>query len=335
MTKITIHGAGSIGCFVGGVWAAAGLDVTLVGRGYVGDAIRKNGMRLTDYEGFDKTVATSDIKFSTDPSALSRADIIGLAVKSTGTKNAAAEIGRYAAPGAIVISLQNGISNVETLRTLLPKQTVLAGMVPFNVAALGSGHWHKGTQGILMAKKHPTLETIVAAANGGPAALVLKENMTAIAWGKLLLNLNNALNALSGITLLEQLSDRDYRRILAASIREALAVLAKAEIVPAKVGAFPPNWLPGFIDSPDFFFNTVGLKLQKIDARARSSMADDFTAGRATEIDFLNGEVVRLAQRLGMETPVNNAIVALVKQTEGGKKQAWQGAELRRHILGQ
>jgi len=334
VTKIVLHGAGSIGCFVGGVWAAAGLDVTLVGRPYVGDAISEKGMRLTDYEGFDERLAASDIKFSTDPSALARADIIGLAVKSTGTQNAAAEINRYAALGTIVVSLQNGISNVETLRTLLPKQTVLAGMVPFNVAALESGHWHKGTQGILVAEKHPALETIVSAASGGPAALVLSENMTAIAWGKLLLNLNNALNALSGITLLEQLSDRNYRRILAASIREALAVLAKAGIEPAKVGAFPPNWLPVFINSPDFFFNTIGLKLQKIDARARSSMADDFAAGRATEIDFLNGEVVRLAQKLGLETPVNSAIVTIVKQTEGGEKQAWSGMELRRKILG-
>ncbi len=335
MTKIAIHGAGSIGCFVGGAWTTAGLDVTLVGRAYMGDAISEYGMRLTDYEGFDKTLAPGDITFSTYPSVLADADIIGLAVKSTGTKNAAAEIERYAAPGAIVVSLQNGISNVETLRTLLPRQTVLAGMVPFNVAVLKSGHWHKGTQGVLMAENHPALETIVVAASGGPAALVLKENMAAIAWGKLLLNLNNALNALSGVTLLEQLSDREYRRILAASIREALTVLAKAEIEPAKVGAFPPKWLPGFINSPDFFFNTIGLKLQKIDARARSSMADDFAASRTTEIDFLNGEVVRLARKLGMETPVNNAIVALVKQAESGKKQAWQGWELRRKILGQ
>jgi len=334
MTKFAIHGAGSIGCFVGGAWTAAGLDITLIGRSYVCDVISENGMRLTDYEGFDRKLAANDITFSTDPSALAQADIIGLAVKSTGTKSAAAEIDRFAAPGAIVLSLQNGISNVETLRSLLPKQTVLAGMVPFNVAALEPGHWHKGTQGILMAENHPALEVIVAAASGGPAALVLKENMTAVAWGKLLLNLNNALNALSGTTLLEQLSDRDYRRILAASIREALAVLTKAEIKPAKVGALPPKWLAGFIDSPNFFFNTVGLKLQKIDARARSSMADDFVAGRVTEIDFLNGEVVRLAQKLGLETPINSAIVTLVKQAQGGEKQVWNGMKLRRKILG-
>ncbi len=334
LSKIVIHGAGSIGCFVGGVWASAGLDVTLVGRTYVGDAIADKGMRLTDYSGFDECVSAGDINFSTNPEALADADIIGLAVKSTGTEAAASEINQHAKAGAIVVSLQNGISNVETLRKLLPVQTVLAGMVPFNVAGLERGHWHKGTQGNLVAESHPALAPIVQATSSGPAALTLSDNMTAVAWGKLLVNLNNALNALSGVTLLEELSDRNFRRILAACIREALAVLAAAGIEPAKATAFPPKWLPAFIGAPDFFFNTIGLKLQKIDDRARSSMADDFAAGRATEINFLNGEVVRLAKAMEMEAPVNQAIVALVKEAEGGNKQAWSGEGLRQKVLG-
>ena len=333
MSKVTIHGAGSIGCFVGGIWASVGLDVTLIGRAYVGDAIKEQGIRLTDYAGYEEKLSARDIKFSTEPNALEGADIIGLAVKSTGTAAAAAEIDRHAKTGAIVVSLQNGISNVATLRGLLPKQTVLAGMVPFNVAALKSGHWHKGTQGDLVAQSHQALAPIVQATRGSPAALTLAPNMTAVAWGKLLVNLNNALNALSGVTLLEELSDRNFRLILAASIREALAILAAAGIKPAKATAFPPKWLPAFVSAPDFFFNTIGLKLQKIDDRARSSMADDFALGRATEIDFLNGEVVNLAKKMQMDAPVNEAIVALVKQVEGSKPRAWTGEDLRRKIL--
>lgn len=334
MTKIAIHGAGSIGCFVGGIWASAGLDITLIGRDYVGDAISQHGMILTDYSGYEIKVAADDITFSTDPSALQNADIIGLAVKSTGTDHAAAEINQHARTGATVISLQNGISNVEKLRNLLPNQTVLAGMVPFNVAGLKPGHWHKGTQGDLVAQKHPVLEPVVTASEGGPAALTLSENMTAIAWGKLLVNLNNAINALSGVTLLEELSDRNFRFVLAASIREALGILAAAKIEPAKVTAFPPKWLPAFVGAPNFFFNTIGLRLQKIDDRARSSMADDFAAGRATEINFLNGEVVSLAKKMQMTAPINEAIVALVRKTEAGENQTWSGADLRREILG-
>lgn len=334
MTKIAIHGAGSIGCFVGGVWAASGLDVTLIGRDYVDEAINQHGMRLTDYTEYDTKLTAKDIAFSTDPSAMATADIIGLAVKSTGTENAAAEIKKHAKLGAVVVSLQNGISNVEKLSALLPNQTVLAGMVPFNVALLDKGHWHKGTQGHLVAENHSSLAPIVETSKDGPAALTLSNEMTAIAWGKLLVNLNNAVNALSGVTLLEELSDRNYRRIVAASIREALTVLAAAGITPAKATAFPPKMLPAFIGAPNFFFNTIGLKLQKIDARARSSMADDFAAGRATEIDYLNGEVVKLAKSQNVPAPINDAIVALVRKVEGGEKQAWTGEALRRKILG-
>ncbi len=334
MTKIAIHGAGSIGCFVGGVWAAAGLDITLIGRDYVQETVSKHGMTLTDYDGFSASVPATNIAFSTTPSVLAEADIIGLAVKSTGTEGAAGEIKAHAKPGTIVVSLQNGISNVEKLRSLLPEQTVLAGMVPFNVVGMEGGRWHKGTLGVLMADRHPALEPIVEAANGGPAALELRDDMLSVAWGKLLLNLNNAINALSGIPLYDELSDRNYRRVLAACIREGLMVLEAADIEPAKVSAFPPKWLPNFVGSPNFLFNTIGLKLQKIDRHARSSMADDFEMGRKSEIDYLNSEVVALADTLGIDAPVNRAIVELVKQVDNGAKKTWSGKDLRAQALG-
>lgn len=333
VVKIAIHGAGSIGCFVGGVWATAGIDVTLIGRDYVGNTINNNGMTLTDYAGFSAHIDPKHIAFSTDPAALKDADIIGLAVKSTGTEHAAAEIRTHARKGTIVISLQNGISNVQTLRTLLPDQTVLSGMVPFNVVAMEAGRWHKGTLGVLMADRHRALQPIVEVAQGGPAALELRDDMTSVAWGKLLLNLNNALNALSGRTLYDELSDRNYRRVLAACIREALMVLAAAKIEPAKVSAFPPKWLSQFVGSPNFIFNTIGLKLQKIDKHARSSMADDFDAGRPTEIDFLNGEVVRLAQAQGLDAPINAKIVKLVKAAEAGGQKNWPSNALVESVL--
>jgi 2-dehydropantoate 2-reductase len=156
--------------------------------------------------------------------------------------------------------------------------------------------------------------------------------MTGIAWGKLLINLNNAVNALSGRTLLEQLKERDYRRVVAASIVEALDILKLAKIEPAKIGPVPPKLLPHIIGAPDFIFRHF-LKIQKIDAKARSSMYDDLKAGRPTEIDFLNGEVVKLAQRMRKTAPVNEAIVELVRQAEAGVEHLWAPQDLRRHVL--
>jgi 2-dehydropantoate 2-reductase len=331
--KIAVHGAGSIGCWVGGAWAAAGLDVTLIGRARVASEIAENGLTLTDSGGARIELRPDEIRFSTRPQDLAGADIVALCVKSTGTEAAAKEIGRHAPKKTTVISFQNGVSNVDLLKAKLPKANVLRGMVPFNVAALGNGRWHKGVAGKLWAEDHAATRDLDARIGNRPGRLRLSDDMVAVLWGKLLINLNNAVNALSGKTLLEQLEDRDYRRVFAATQIEALAILKAAGIVPAKTGPISPQLMPHVIGAPDFIFRRLVLKRQKIDANARSSMADDFAARRPTEIDYLNGEVVRLAHALGRRAPVNEEIVKLVRQAEAGVERTWSAAELRAHLL--
>jgi 2-dehydropantoate 2-reductase len=329
--RVAILGAGSVGCFVGGAWAAAGVPVAFVGRERIAAEVREHGLTLTDYSGW--RVRLENIAFETRAAALKEADLIALCVKSTGTAQAAKEIARNAKKGALVVSFQNGVSNLELLRSMLKDRfEAVQGMVPFNIASLGEGRFHKGVAGELVAQDHPLLRRLAAAVPRGPATLRLEQDMAGIAWGKLLINLNNAVNALSGRTLLDQLRERDYRRVVAASIVEALELLEAAGIEPAKIGPVPPKLLPHVIGSPDFVFNRF-LAIQKIDARARSSMADDLRAGRTTEIDWLNGEVVKLARRLGRRAPVNEAIVALVKQAEAGVEHLWEPAQLRAHVM--
>ena len=332
--RVAIFGAGSVGCFVGGAWAAAGITVSFVGRERIGRELAENGLTLTDYSGWRVRLAPERVDFSTRAAALAGADIIALCVKSTGTAAAAKEIARHARKGALVASFQNGVSNVDALRAVLRQRfEAVAGMVPFNIAALGHGRFHKGVAGDLVAEDVPALRALAERIGEGPARLRLSSNMPAVAWGKLLINLNNAVNALSGLTLLEQLRQRDYRRVVAASIVEALGLLEAAGIEPAKIGPVPPRLLPHVIASPDLIFNQLFLRIQKIDARARSSMADDLKAGRPTEIDYLNGEVVKLARSLGRRAPVNEAIVSLVRQAEAGVEHLWDPARLRAHVL--
>ena len=223
-----------------------------------------------------------------------------------------------------MISFQNGVSNVDLLKEALPKATVLRGTVPFNVATLGNGRWHKGVAGTLMAEDHEVTRALAERIGNRPGRLKLSDAMIAVAWGKLLINLNNAVNALSGKTLLEELGDRNYRRVFAAAQIEALEILKAAGIEPAAGGPIPPKLMPHVIGAPDFIFRSMVLKRQKIDANARSSMADDFAAKRTTEIDYLNGEVVKLARKLGMKAPVNEAILVLVKQAEAGVRTAME-----------
>lgn len=332
--RIAILGAGSIGCFIGGAWLAGGLDVTLIGRKKTAEAIASHGLRITDHDGLDVTLAADAVPFFTSADALADADLVVVAVKSTATRKAGEEIALHAPPGATVLSLQNGISNVDMLAAVLPGRRVLRGMVGFNVARIGPSRFHRGTSGLLTGQRDEALAGLAAASANTAAPLELVDDAVAIAWGKLLLNLNNAVNALSGKTLLEELSGRAYRRVLAATIREALDVLAAAGIRPAKVGPLPPRLLPTFIDSPNFLFNTIGLWLQKIDAEARSSMVDDFIIRRPTEIDYLNGEIVRLAEEAGVSAPVNSRLVTLVRQAEAGGRANWPGEELEEIVLG-
>ena len=330
--RVAVLGAGSVGCFIGGCWQAAGLPVSFIGRPKIARDVAEHGLALSDYSGWREQLA--EVEFACVPAALGDAEIILLCVKSGATAEAAREIAEHAGEGAIVISFQNGVSNHELLeRELGDCFRIVRGMVPFNIAYLGDGRFHKGVAGDLWVEDRRETRELARRIGEGPAALKVSGDMLGLAWGKLLINLNNAVNALSGRPLIAQLRERDYRRVVAASQREGVKLLKKSGIKPAKVGAVGPRLLPAIIGSPDWLFNNVFLKAWKIDAKARSSMADDLAAGRTTEVDYINGELVRLAERLGTTAPVNAKIVELVRKAEAGAKP-WAPAALRREVLG-
>ena len=332
--KVAILGAGSLGCFIGGAWASAGVDVTFIGRPKLSKDVDEFGLTLTDYSGWRAHLAQGDVDYRCGPEALDEAELIALTVKSGDTASAADEIAQHGRPGATVISFQNGISNVDVLEQGLGGRFEVArGMVPYNVAYLGKGRFHKGVAGDLYSEQRAPIRSLADMVDGGPAELKFSNDMLRLAWGKLLINLNNAVNALSGRTLQDELKRQDYRRVFAASMREGLDLLERADIEPATVGPISPKVLPRMISAPDWIFNNVFLKRWKIDAKARSSMADDLAAGRKTEIDYLNGELVRLADRLQRNAPVNRAIVDLVRKAEAGAEPLSPKA-LRDAVLG-
>ena len=330
--KIAVLGAGLIGTYVGGRLASAGADVTLIGRPRVLDDLRTNGLRLTDLHGADVAVPSDRLTLTDDPGALRAADLILLTVKSPATDEAACQIDKFAKPGAVVLSLQNGVSNAEQLRRALPVTSVIAGMVPFNVAQPGPGHYHQGTGGQLHADDDPAIAAYVPLFAAADLPLILSRDMAGVLWGKLIINLNNAVNALSGDTLLQQLSQRDYRRCVSLTQREALGLLRRAGIRPAKILALPTTLVPYVMALPDRLYRRVMARGgTRIDKHARSSMADDLAQGRRTEIDYLNGEVVALAKRLGRQAPVNARIVELVRRAEAGG-EPWKAADLYREL---
>ncbi|UDL87073.1 2-dehydropantoate 2-reductase [Mesorhizobium sp. PAMC28654] len=316
-STIAIAGAGSIGCYVGGCLALAGRQVILLVRPRFEAALRTGGLHVTDLDGLDRLLGPGELSATADPSvALARADVILVTVKSGATEEMARIIAAHARPDAVVVSFQNGVDNADRLR--LGQRRVLAGMVPFNVVGSPDGdvplRVHRASDGKAMIEDgEPGLVELLDVDGFG---VEVHADMRAVQWGKLLMNLNNALVALSDLPLATELADRRWRLILAAQIDEALAAMKTCRIEPARIAGLRPVLLPKVLRLPDWLFKLLARRMLAIDPRARSSMWDDLQRGRATEIDELQGAILRLARKAGTPAPLIRRTVALLRAAE-------------------
>ncbi|RWQ34550.1 MAG: 2-dehydropantoate 2-reductase [Mesorhizobium sp.] len=317
--RIVIAGAGSIGCYAGGCLALAGRRVILLARPRIEEALRKDGLRATELDGRDRSIKPDGLSATADPAAALRgAEIILVTVKSGATEDMAALIAGHARPDAVVVSLQNGVDNADRLRARLTGRPVLAGMVPFNVVQSPDGELplrvHRASEGKVMIEEGIAGLDELLDVDG--FAVAAHGDMTAVLWGKLLLNLNNALVALCGLPLATQLADRRWRLILAGQIDEALAAMRASSIEPARIAGLRPALLPKLLRLPDGLFKVLARRMLAIDPEARSSMWDDLQRGRPTEIDELQGAILRLADREGTPAPLIKRVTALVRKAE-------------------
>ncbi|MDM0045907.1 2-dehydropantoate 2-reductase [Variovorax dokdonensis] len=310
--EVLVMGAGTIGCYLGGCLAAAGIPVTLVGRPRTLNALAEHGLTVTDLDGAKRHVPFGQVRLATQVPQGARPALVLLCVKSGGTAEAAAQLAAALPAGTPVISMQNGISNAQLAQQVAPELILLPGMVPYNVAEIAPGVYHRGTAGRLVAKSHSAVDAWPAVFDRAGVPLDVLPDVLSIQWGKLLLNLNNPVNALSGLPLRAELMERGYRRCFAALMEEALSVMASAGITPAPVAALPWRKLIMVLRLPTPLFRLVAARMLRIDAKARSSMADDLALGRRTEVDALSGEVVRLAQAHGTHAPRNAKMVELL-----------------------
>ncbi len=311
---IGVAGAGSIGCFVGGMCADAGRRVALLARPRVIREIEGNGLHLSSFEGLERRIAPGQLTLSEDGGIFADVGAVLVTVKSADTAGIADIIAAHAPPQAVIVSLQNGVGNAAILRERLPGRRVLAAMVPFNVIAPGEGRYHRATSGDIM------IERDAAATAEQLTVPDLKMRATAdiagVQWGKLLVNLNNALNALSGLPLRRQLAQHAWRALLADQMAEGLAAIRAEGIRPVSSTPIPAGWTPSLLRLPDAAFRMLLGRTMKIDPEARSSMWEDLQRGRRTEIDYLQGVIVELADRHRLPVPLSRCIVALIKRAE-------------------
>src|SRR5665213_174191 len=315
---IGVAGAGSIGCFVGGMLAAAGRRVTLLARPRVIGEIEANGLRMTSFDGLDQSVASNRLMLSEDPSIFADAGVVLVTVKSADTGDIAELIGRHAPADAVIVSLQNGIGNVSVLRQRLPGRRVLAGMVPFNVTAPRPGRYHRATSGDIVIERDDAGTAMRLSVPG--LNVRATPDIAGAQWGKLVLNLNNALNALSDLPLRQQLAQREWRRLLADQMAEGLMALNAEGLRPRSSTPVPAGLTPHLLRLPDAVFATLLGAAMKIDPEARSSMWEDLTRGRVTEIDHLQGVIIAIADRRGLQVPLSRRVMALIKDAEAAGK---------------
>lgn len=326
---IVVMGAGAVGGFVGGRLAAAGNEVHFVGRAATLDAWRSRGLRLTDLEQAELRLSAGALHLHEQPPALPGALVL-LTVKCGATRAAALQLAAALPPGTPVLSLQNGVHNVEEAAQAAARLAWIPGVVAFNVAELAPGHLHRGTSGGIAAAAHAALAPWLPHLAAAGLAVQTHADLRPVQWGKLLLNLNNPVNALAGLPLRAQLLDRDCRRVTAALQAEALGVLAAAGIRPASLTPLAPRWAVQVLRLPTPLFRVVAARMLRIDASARSSMADDLARGRPTEIDAICGAVVRLAQAHGRDAPLNRRMVELL----GAPRPATRSGQALRQALG-
>jgi 2-dehydropantoate 2-reductase len=315
---IGVAGAGSIGCFVGGMLAAGGRHVSLLARPRVIAEIDAKGLRTTSFEGFDRTIDAKALTLSDDPSIFGDAGVVLVTVKSADTAEMADLIARNAPADVVVVSLQNGVGNVTVLRNRLPGRRVLGGMVPFNVITAGEGRFHRATSGDIVIEQ----DDADTAGKLSVPGLSMRPtgNIEGVQWGKLLVNLNNALNALADLPLRRQLSQRPWRRLFADQMAEGLAAIRAEGIKPVSPTPIPAGWMPPLLRLPDTIFEAMLGRTMKIDPEARSSMWEDLQRGRRTEIDSLQGVVTEIAGRRGLDVPLSRRVVELVRKAETAGK---------------
>ena len=293
--QVAVLGAGAVGCFSGGMLARAGHRVTLIGRPQHVQVFEAQGLRMQTL-AFDETVK---LHASTEASAVTGADLVLFAVKSPDTETAGAQMREHLKPGALVLCLQNGVDNAERLRAVLTGVQVAAAVVYVATEMAGPGHLRHHGRGELVIEPSPASERVAQALAAAGVPTEISDNVRGALWAKLILNCAyNALSAVGRIPYGELVQQPGVQDTMRDVVAECRAVAAADGVT-----------LPGDVDD-------AVRRIAETMPSQYSSTAQDLMRGKPSEIDHLNGHVVRRGEALGVPTPANRVLWAVVKLVE-------------------
>src|ERR1700739_3112275 len=295
--KVAVVGAGAVGGYFGGLLARAGAPVIFIGRPAFADAVKQNGLFL-DTVQFQERVK---VAASTDLGAAGGAEIVLFCVKTPDTAETARSLAKVLAKDAVIISMQNGVDNAEQIAAAsglkaLPAAVYVAASVP----APGTVK-HVGRGDLVLGPQNEITQRVAAVFNRANVPCRISENLAGELWTKLVWNCAlNALSALGKVTYGEILASADSRQLLETTVYEVLPVAKASGIQPAGLED-PKTALAG------------AYKVAQSMAATRSSTSQDMMRGKKTEIESLNGFIVRRARELNLGLLVNHALFTLVK----------------------
>jgi 2-dehydropantoate 2-reductase len=294
--KVAVMGAGAVGCYFGGMLARAGHEVVLIARPQHVEAIARDGLRLQTTT-FDERVR---LAASSEPGAVQGAKLVLFCVKSLDTEAAGALLRPHLAADALVLCLQNGVDNADRLRTVLPQHAVAAAVVYVAVEMAGPGHVRHHGRGELVIEPASASEAAAQALIAAGVPTEISGNVRGALWAKLILNCAyNAVSAIAQLPYGKTVQGEGIQHVMRDVVAECLAV-AEAEGVQVA--------------------GDVHASVAKLAASMPSqfsSTAQDLARGKPTEIDYLNGLIVRRGEVLGIATSANRVLWALVKLMEG------------------
>lgn len=294
--KIAVMGAGAVGCYYGGMLARAGHDVTLVARPAHVEAVRREGLLLDTLRFTERVRLQAD----TEAPAVRGAQCVLFCVKSTDTESAGLAMAQHLADNAVVLSLQNGVDNAERLQAVL-RRPVLPAVVYVAAGMAGPGHVRHHGRGELVIAPSPASAELARVFAAADIPVEISDNVAGALWAKLVLNC--VYNPLSAITQLPygEIVDSpglDVPRMMDDIVRECMAVARASGIL-----------------LPEGTAEAV-LPLARSMPTQVSSTAQDLARGHRSEIDHLNGYVVRRGEALGIATPANRLLHTLVRLLE-------------------
>lgn len=296
--KVAVIGAGAVGCYYGGLLLRAGHDVTFIGRQPHVDAINAHGL-LLDTKTFKGHLPA---KAATDATALASPDLVLVCVKSADTEQAGRALAGRLRPETSVLSLQNGVDNAQRLQSVTG-HAVISAVVYVGSEMAGPGHIRHHGGGDLAIGASAASEALAQTLEAAGIHTTISDDIQVTLWSKLVINCAfNALSAVADISYGPMLEVDGARDVVTRAVQEAIAV-AKACGV-----ALPDDLLANI------------LKIPTMMPQQKSSTAQDLARGKPSEIDFLNGHVVRKGAELGISTPTNHALQVMVKLAQRSKE---------------